>query len=772
MDVISAPGASAKPEEDRPAGSSLRLLWQVPVFFVGVVALITVCLARGYVKPDPVRHLHHDLAEARRLLHRHGGDPEGARTHAQQAVEDLGYDPDRSAEAFFLLGSAHVRIADATNEADDGEHWREARRCLEEADRLNLSGDDAGRLHYLLAKVGFHTNDDPNRVIALLKANKDQADERAEALSMLCQAYLRLNPPNVKEALKTNMELREKVPQIGEDVLGPAKLAGAKLLLRLGQREDARKTLEKISEQAPSAVLAESRRLLATLYQEEQKWPAAAELWKTVLNDKHVQPTELGGVLYNLGVCYGHLDQSDRAAEAWTDCLRRTHGPEAQAAALALAELRLHEANSDKAIEMLAESVAKVRKADDWKNEFMDLSRVRDLFERAVQTFRQAHRFDRAVQAAELYERVAVAPQAQILRADLSSEWARSRRDKAKQSRDAATRKKEEATACELFRQAAEAHDEAARSADKDEHLWLSAVCSYDGQDYARAVEKLTKLLEKDMDNVDRQGEGWYLLGESQRNLRRVDAAEAAYKNCLANNARFTCRARYQLAMIDMEAGRIDQAAQELEQNLKIEHHEPDQEAQDKSRLALCSLLYHGGSKMPQNFRHVVEKLEGTIDRFPLSPEAVRARFQLADSYRQLAAQRTVNRFMSGPISPDAHQHFLEQNQRAMNRAAEEFAKLEELIDDPELSSLLTDKQRREVPFIVAQCRFNLGEYDKALKKYEELAKRWGNRPEAIWALSGTVQCFGSLGDFDKLRRQTEQIPRPGEHGRGSDRSG
>jgi tetratricopeptide (TPR) repeat protein len=765
MDAMTTPAASSNPMGDRPAGSPLRQLWQVPVFFVGVVALVTACLIRPYVGPDPVRELHHDLAEARHLLHRHNGDPEAVLRHAQNAVDNLMHDQTRGAEAFYLLGSAHIRVAEAAGETGLTEHWREARKCLEEAERRGLSGEDASRLHYRLAKIGFYTNDDPQHVIALLKANKDQADDLAEAYTLLSQAYLRLNPPNLKEALKANQELRQRVPQIGEDILGPAKLAGAKLLLRMGQPEEARKTLEKINDQSPPAVLIERHMLLAGLYQEDHKWAEAAELWRAVLNEKRIPPVEPGGVLYNLGLCCRHLDQLDKATEAWTECLHRGHGEEVEAAALALAEQRLREAHPDKAVEMLARAVAKVRKASDWKNVLMDLPRVQDLFERAIETYSQAKRHDLAVQAAELYERVAIPPRAQVLRAERATAWARSRQEQAKKAGSAEARKKEETTADELLRQAAEAHAEAAKytpkPADKDEHIWLSAVCSFDGHDYKRAAEKLRRILEEKKDeDADRQSEGWFLLGETCRNLNDPGAARKAYMKCVEFPARFTCRARYQLAMLDIEAGEIDNATRELEQNLQLDYGEPDREAQEKSKLALCSLLYQSATnaKLPQNYRRVVVLLEGAIDHYPATAEAVRARYQLADSYRQLAAQRTVTHFMSERLSPEAQDHYVEENRRALTRAAEEFGKLEEMLQNADQGSLLSLKQRDEVPFIVAQCRFNLGEYDKALQKYDELARKWGNRPQGLWALGGTVQCFGSMGDFDQLRQRADHI--------------
>jgi tetratricopeptide (TPR) repeat protein len=295
--------------------------------------------------------------------------------------------------------------------------------------------------------------------------------------------------------------------------------------------------------------------------------------------------------------------------------------------------------------------------------------------------------------------------------------------------------------------------------ADKDEHQWLSAVCSFDGHDYARAAEKLTKIVGQEKENVDRQSEGWFLLGEACRNLNDLRHAREAYRKCVECGARLTCRARYQLAMLDIDAGKIDEATQELEQNVKfLDHRDPDAEAEEKSRFALCSLLYQGATKLPANYRKVVQNLEGHIDHLSVTPEAVRARFQLADCYRQLTAQSTVNRYSLEKMSTDAHDHYLDVNRRYLTRAIAEFSKVEELIKDESLAALLTKKQRLEVPFIVAQCRFNLGEYDQALQKYDELAKKWGNTPEALFALSGAVQCYGGMGDHEHLRQRAEQI--------------
>jgi hypothetical protein len=765
MDASNASATPSNSVENRSSSSSLRRLWQVPVFFVGVVAVVTACLTRGLVAPDLVRQLHNELAEARRLLHRDASDPDGALQHAQQAVDNLMYDQGRAAEAFFLLAWAHLRVADKPGEPSVEEHCREARRCLQEAEQRGLAGEDLDQLHYLQAKASFHLHEKTAQVIEQLKANVDFADDRAEALTLLSQAYLRETPPNLREALKANKKLREEVPQIGEDVLGPAKLAGAKLLLQLNQREEARKTLEKISAQAPPAILSEKNMLLAGLYQEEHKWEEATALWRAVLDEKRVPLNEAGGVLYNLGVCYRRLDQTGPAAEAWTDCMRRSQGEEAQAAALALAELRLHEDNPEKGVAMLAETVAKVRKAEDWKNSLMELTNVRELFEQAITIYRQANRFDLAVRTAELYERVAAPPKAQLRRAELNGEWAKTVQERARSAKDETTRKKEETMADELLRHAAEAHTEAAKlltaKEEREEHLWLSAVCSYEGHDYSRAADKLKEIVEREKDNFDRLSEGLFLFGECCRNLNDVKAAETAYKACVEREARSTYRARYQLAMLEIEAGHIDLAVRELEQNILIEHPFSDPEAQEKSRLALCSLLYQSAASLPQNYHRVVQHLETHLDHFAVTPESVRARYQLADSYRQRVAHNTVKRSalsISERTTPEASEHFLEMSRRYWKRAAEEFGKLEEPIKNPELSTLLSLKQKDEVPFHIADCLFNLGEYENARRKYAELAKKWDKHKNGLRALSETIKCFSSMNDFEQLRKRSEEI--------------
>jgi hypothetical protein len=207
------------------------------------------------------------------------------------------------------------------------------------------------------------------------------------------------------------------------------------------------------------------------------------------------------------------------------------------------------------------------------------------------------------------------------------------------------------------------------------------------------------------------------------------------------------------------DAGNVDDAAAALEHNLQLMYTYPDPQEQERSLFALCTLLHRTGKPYnSQNYRKIVTLLEGTLDRFPATPESVRARYQLADAYRQLAGQKTVKENIESNLSRESRDHYLGEQRRWLAAAAQEFSDLEGLIQKPEARTLLTIKEQVEVPFIVAKCRAYLGQYELALQKYEELAARYGNRPEALMALAGGVNCYAMMGDFERLRQRLEDI--------------
>ncbi|MGH9676296.1 MAG: tetratricopeptide repeat protein, partial [Candidatus Acidiferrum sp.] len=289
-------------------------MWQLPVCLVGVSALACVLTTRAKCL-EPGHVVTRELALARQNLSRADGDAEAAAEAAQYALDHGASNLHREGEANFLLGTARMRLAEKAVGEAARTYWTASRRALEEADRLGVSKEDEPRLHYRLGKVGFHTGLDVKRVVDLLAANADKAEDRAEAFDLLAQAYLRLPQPDYQKALDANTRLRE-VSLLRDDLLAQAKLRSGELKIKLGRMDEARKDLELIGPQAPAKILSKARVLRAKSYHDESKWAEASALWQAALADSRQPLPDRATVLYHLGVAERHLDHVDEAIHA------------------------------------------------------------------------------------------------------------------------------------------------------------------------------------------------------------------------------------------------------------------------------------------------------------------------------------------------------------------------------------------------------------------------------------------------------------------------
>jgi tetratricopeptide (TPR) repeat protein len=731
-------------------------LWQVPLFVVGVAALAAVLFARPFLPKQSTCQLERDLRAVRHQLEHGDGDLESALVEAQRALEIAG-SGDRAAEAQFLLGSVHLRLAAVAEGQTAQVHNRAAREHLEEAGRLGVADSDRGVFQYRLGKAGYYTGDDRNRVAVLLAGAGDQSgglEERADCLGLLVQTYLELPQPNLPAALKINEQIRQ-LPVSEEKVLAPARLQAGEIYLRMQKPDEARKVLEKVGRQAPAAVLTRARILRAQSFQNEGRWSEAAPLWKEALADPREVAGDAPRMLYNLGVCHARLSQPQDASRAWEECVRTGHGDEAAAAALSLAETRLGTGAPDKALEALTRAVEGVKGPGDWKNMHADLNIARQVCERAVLDCRLAHRYDLALRAVALYERLAPPGRAAVLQAESAIEWARARRETGRLA-DLARKKTEEEAACELFRQAGEAYTRAyeaqARPIEGLEQLWLAAACFIDAGEHVRAAGLLERFLAFNS-KPERAGEGWYRLGEARRQLGSEPDARKAYRECIKHPTAFAFRARYQLAQLAIKNGELDEAEAVLEQNLKLLRFEPDSEAQEKSLFALGNLFYQR-----RNYRMVVRRLEEALGRFPVNAEATRAHLQLADSYSVLAAEENDKLVKNECKTPEVREHVQHERRRWLRKAVKEYLDLAEVLEKPEAAGHLSAEEAVQVPFKAAECFYNDGQFEEALRLYEQLAGRYPNRVERLNALGGMVRCLAALGRNDKIAARLAEI--------------
>lgn len=770
----------ADPADPRPVEQARSpeppSLWQVPIFVIGVAALVFVGFTRPFWHDNPLRRLDRDLANAKALLARPDSDTEQILRLATRILEIAEPFPDRLAEASFVAGSAEVRLAEKADPTGDGpvpagmpnlgasaiarEHWLKARRYLQQAEQGPLSAEAKADLPYRSAKVAYFTGGDLHAVINRLEESVPTSSRRAEGYQLLTRAYLRMNPPDLTRALEANRKLRD-LAELSDEDAAPAKLIGGDLLLRMGKPDEARKTLERIGDQAPPAIVSRARLLRARTHQIEKRWSEAARVYQDALADARAPLGEPAEVWFHLGVCLREQEQPREAIRAWQECLRLARGPEGPAAALVLAEQRLLEPAFEPALEVLNLAVTKITNATEWKNPLIDLNRAREVFERAAAAFRQASRHDLAMKLLEPYARLAVPDRLVQMRAEIAADAARVVRAEAAPG---AITPEQEQKAADFARLAGDSYAKLSEQADlkpatKGEYLWNAAQQYLAAKDLNRASTTLKAYVTLALE-PERLGEAWYRLAETYAAANKQQAAIESYRKCMDYNTKFQYRARYQLAMASLLAGDPDQAESDLVVNLKWLRWDSDPEALSQSLFALGNLLYKR-----HDYRRVVRYLEDALSKekdgsakIKEGPELTRPRYQLADSYRQIAAQENQSSLVNENMTPETRQHYQNEYRRWLRKSAEEFTKLEAYLELPEGKDQLDKELRDKVPFIAAKCWFDLGESEKALAIYDKLIDRYPGKVERLNALGGAVSCHALKGEVDKVKQRLLQI--------------
>jgi tetratricopeptide (TPR) repeat protein len=743
--------ASSGAENTRPS------LWQVPTFLAGLLAVAGVYLARPLWLETDARHVARDLAQARKILERPDPQLDQVLELAGDVLERADQFPSRAGEAHFLLGSAYLRRAGATSQAD----WEKARFHLLQADALGVPEADRPRLAYRLGKVSAHTGADPQRVIDYLAPSiEDGADDPAEGYGMLAQAYLRLPHPNLEAALDANQKQLDQ-PTLNDDILAPARLLRGELLLRLQQPAEAHKVLKRIHPNGPADVYCRSRRLLAASCQQYEQWDEAAHFWQEVLERCQEPADQKARICYDLGLCYDHLGRQADADQAWKEAALARAGSVSRAAAFRLARLRLHSADPAMALEAFTLGLRDVAGPHDFgANELLGLDEARRLCEKGCQTLTKAGAFEPAQKLAELYQKVALPGAAQTLLGNATDSWARALQEQARQAATPEASGQSEAAARTRFAQAGAAYEAtAAACADPSKQpdwLWRSAECYRQGQDHVHTVSVLERFLQLSAP-PERLGEGWYRRAEAHQALHEELAAQAAYRHCIEYPGPFAFRARYELALAQIARGDLDEAERALQHNLELMHLAPDGEAHEKTLFAYGGLLARQG-----NYLNASLRLEEALERYPGSRAATTARRQLSNSYYALA-ERERQYSQLGHSAPNAQQHHRDQHRIWLEKAAASYQKLEDDLQAQRATRPLTPAEEtllREAAFAVGDCRFDLGtnHYEEAIRIFEVLAGRYHKRVEGLHALARVMNCYWAQQRPEMARATLDRI--------------
>jgi tetratricopeptide (TPR) repeat protein len=724
----------------------------VPFFFAGLLALASVWLTRPLWYDPDARRVARELATARHLLEDPHASVSGLPVLLSDALSRMDRFPARLGEAHFLLGSTYLRLAEPLAADRAAELRRQARCHLQKAESLGVPEGDRARLRYRLGKVWYQTGGEWPKIIAYLADSIEPgADDRREGYSMLTQAYLHLPTPDINAALQAN-EKQLQLPISDENLQAPARLLRGELLMKIQEREAARKVLARIGSRAPAPIVSRARYLRASSYQEEQAWANAAPLWEAILADTRETPRDPGRILYDLGLCHRNLNHLTEAARAWERSIQQG-GDTAQAVTFRLALLRLEMGNIAAVVELYERVLQNVAKPENYQVPCLPLTEARALVESGCRLCRDAGKFEEAQKLALLHARLAPPGPSQLLLAQVAQAWALSNRDQAQKAPNTERARRLEETARSHFKEAGAAYETAfapdARAAEKAERLWQAAEAYRQGQDNPHVVSVLERFVQL-LPASERWSEAWYRLGESHLALRHEREARAAFTRCLEQVGPFAFRARYQLSLAELRAKNPSTAEEMLLQNLDLMRRgEVDPQAHQQTLYTLADLLYERG-----DYNQAAARWESALTDYPTNPEVLSARYRLGECYRRQAARVASSVEKDNPLVADLQIRYQRRAVYWLEKAVGNFQKLANDLDARPANSLTPAEAvyLRKALFAQADCHFELHHFSEAARLYHSLARRYPRQYEELVALEQLWYCYTLLGETDRSR--------------------
>jgi tetratricopeptide (TPR) repeat protein len=732
-----------------PGGRRPPPLWQVPLFFLGLLSLSVVLAAHPLWLPTATDLLARDLATIRRAVRQSPAEAEAVQSLAENALARSEARPELAGEANFLMALVYLRSSEPFSEPRQGQLRLRALAHLEQAATLGVPESDQQTCFYLLGKLTLQSGGNRKRAIEFLTlALPRGAPDPGEGYALLVQALLAEPTPDLDTALRANLEQLKYGGD--EERRSAARLLRAELLLKKQMRSEAFRVLEQVGATAPPAVRLRSRSLLAEGLEQDEQWLRAVNAWQEVLKD--VPSEGRARVLYHLGMCHLRTEPPDLASAmaAWQD-VGPDGGEEAQASALLLAELHLHRNELDAALPEFERALEKVKTAEDYHNSLLPLARVRELFELGQRKCLQSKQYDRGGPLMQLYRQVAEPGVAEERMGIIFETWANEMQarplpataaevdDHKKQVRD-------------LFAQAGRAFKEVA---DVDpqavEALWRSGNCFFSAQAFKEAGEVLLRFLRTGKAG-EREPEAWFAVAEAYQAQNQVEASREAYLKCMQYDASpFAARACYQIAVQAIAASRLDDAEDILTQSVnKAAANGVEREVRRKSLFTLAELLYQR-----RQFDKAEHHLAIALNEFPNHPDVLRLKDIFGECRRRIAWRLYEQ---EKDASPSARAFLRKDRLARLEEAGKVYESLADELRNREASLSDVEKQLlQKARYAVADCYFERELYLAALYRYADCTQNYAGSKEGLAAYVNMLRCYRNprLGDAER----TEATP-------------
>ncbi len=761
------------PDAGTPAtpfrASALR--WLLRNWLTALVAVLAVVAVLGAVlttqialaprpkavPPDPVAQAlaaleAEDYAQAEKWTHRFPPIEQSANPAGQA----------------YVLGVLAARQA---RYADQRQRYRlaqEAARLLTEARVRGFPQGHDLRGRLLLAENLLWSGEPAVARSLLRETLESHPQDKARLRLLLAQACVQCTPPRHAEALAETEHILSDPAASAEDRLA-ALLQRAEIQLGQGREHEALETLARLPADTPqsaqAAVLrarawwAEARKLKNqpdAQDQVRQRLEAAIAVLAPVAEGLPLElPTRQAN--YLLGLCLAELGKTQECL-AQLDRTRMLFPGTADGvlADLQQAELLRQSGQHQPAIEAYRRVLEAWGPPGAFDHGWVTTAEVQNRVLAAYQAYLQGQQFDLAIRLAEAMEPLFPAERQRWALAEAFRARARYLRqqaaglpeDKAAPARQSAARD---------FRRAAAAYAELAKirfaTRQYPDDVWEAANCALEGHDYEQAARLFQEYLAHEV--RQRQAPAMVGLAEALLALDRLDEAIATLRQCVAMYPRDIAvfRARILAAQALADKGQPAEAQRLLEENLESPALTPASVEWRDSLFALGRLLY-----WQQQFEEAAKRLDEAVRRYPDTPEALVARYLLAECSRQ-AARAESQRLESERVESVRVARY-QKLRELLAAAAEQFRQAQEALvrqQDQRSLSPLEKAALRNAVFASGDVLYALGRYDEAVRAYRQAIQRYQHSPEVLEAYLQTARALRQLNQPDEARAALEQ---------------
>lgn len=669
----------------------------------------------------------------------------------------------------FVIGAAVAYAAERGPATNRKTQHLLSSRYLEEARDLGFPPDRRGEGLFLLGRSLFLGGQIPASRPVFEEALESAPQHRLEILRLLGEAYLADASPDYGKAFAVNEKyLAERAMLPGERRKG--LLQRARILLRLKKTQECLATLAEIPEDTPEQ--AESIMIRAELLMAEgedllsgaepnserraaglKKYDAAIAILETGRRRADLSAEDAGKTMYLEGVCLLRKGEVDKALAQLAATSRGYPGSaEALAADLELAEQQRGRGQSKEALAAYQRALAAAGDPEDYSNPWVPLAEIQRRGLAAYEDYFQKQSFDQALLLAESLASVLAPAGAAELIARGHAEWGRQMLAAAQEEDPAG----QQAAGREHLRRAGAAYAALAKLRMVTNHypedLWQSAECCREGGDYAGAAAALREFLKSAP--RPRHPQALVDLGEAQLNLGRPDAALESLLECIEVYPRDASayRARWIASRAYAEKGEMGEAEAMLSANLNGQL-TPDSIEWRASLLAMGKLLYR-----ERRYGEAAERLAEAVRRYPGDPQAINARFLLAECDRA-EADRLRKQLEGEPVESVRRANLRKAGERLAS-AIESYRFVQQALNDRQENqqlSALDQKTLRNCYFAIAAAWFDLGDYEQAIHGYLAASTRYQNEPEALDAYVQIARAYRRLNDPQQARATLRQ---------------